>query len=255
MRRTVKLALLGLALILATSIRAVAQAPQTPPEKPTPALPSVDQVLDKYVQSLGGKAAIEKLTSRVSKGTFEADQGVSGEIEFYSKAPNKLALVVDLSGLGQVRQGFDGTVGWAHNPQMGVREMSGQELSVTKRGAQFHQALKLRELYPKMAVQGKQKVGARETYLIEADPGDGSLRRMYFDAATGLMVRNEIERDTPQGRGTYETELDDYKEVDGVKLPFTVRQSNPGVSFTIKVTEVQHNVPIEDAKFAKPATQ
>lgn len=255
MRATVKPALLGLALILVTSVRVAAQAPQAPPEKHAAALPSVDQVLDKYVQSLGGKAAIEKLSSRVSKGTFEASQGVSGEIQFFSKAPNKTTLVVDLSGLGQIRQGFDGTVGWADNPQTGPREMTGQELLVTKRGAEFYQALKLRALYPKMAVRGKQKVGEHEAYLIEADPGDGSLRRMYFDTATGLLVRNEIERDTGQGRGTFETELDDYKEVDGVRLPFTVRQSNPGVSFTIKITEVQHNVPIDDSKFAKPAAQ
>lgn len=255
MRATVKPALLGLALILVTSVRVAAQAAQAPPEKPAAALPSVDQVLDKYVQSLGGKAAIEKLSSRVSKGTFEASQGVSGEIQFFSKAPNKTTLVVDLSGLGQIRQGFDGTVGWADNPQTGPRDMTGQELLVTKRGAEFYQAIKLRALYPKMVVQGKQKVGEHEAYLIEADPGDGSLRRMYFDTATGLLVRNEIERDTGQGRGTFETELDDYKEVDGVKLPFTVRQSNPGVSFTIKITEVRHNVPIDDSKFAKPAAQ
>ncbi|HEX2713998.1 MAG TPA: hypothetical protein VHM88_17530 [Candidatus Acidoferrales bacterium] len=253
MTGTLRPALLSLALTLVTSVRVAAQAPQTPPEKPAAALPSVDQVLDKYVQSLGGKAAIEKLSSRVSKGTFEASQGVSGEIQFYSKAPNKTTLVVDLSGLGQIRQGFDGAVGWADNPQTGPREMTGQELLVAKRGAEFYQALKLRALYPKMLVQGTQKVGEHEAYLIEADPGDGSLRRMYFDTATGLMVRNEIERDTAQGRGTFETELDDYKEVDGVKLPFTVRQSNPGVSFTIKITEVQHNVPIDDSKFAMPA--
>ncbi len=257
MRRIVNLAVLSLALIVAASVTALAQGPEKTPEaKPAPASPSVDQVLDKYVQAVGGKAAIEKLTSRVSKGTLEApDQGVSGSIEIYAKAPNKTATVVDVPGFGQFRQGFDGTGGWADNPQTGVREMSGQELSITKRGAEFHQVLKLRELYPKMTLKGTQKMGTRNAHVVEADPGDGTLRRMYFDAETGLLVRNEIERDSPEGRSTQDTELEDYKEVDGVKLPFIVRQSNPNLSFVVKISEVRHNVSIDDAKFAKPAAQ
>ena len=243
-----------LSLMLA-GIPAMAQAPQSLEAKAA-SLPSVDQLLDKYIQALGGKAAIEKLTSRVSKGTFEApDQGVSGSVENYAKAPNKTATVVDVPGFGLVRQGFDGAVGWAENPQTGLREMTGQELSITRRTAEFHGVLKLRELYPKMTLKGKQKVGDREAYLVEADAGDGTFRRMYFDVQTGLLVRNEIERETLQDRATFQNDLEDYREVDGVKVPFTVRQTNPNISFVVKLTEVRHNVPIDDARFAKPAAQ
>src|SRR5712692_191780 len=257
MRRIAGLAVLSLALIVAASATALGQAPEKTPEaKPTPAPPSVDQVLDKYVQAVGGKAAIEKLTSRVSKGTLEApDQGVSGSIEIYAKAPNKTASIVDVPGFGQFRQGFDGSVGWADNPQTGVREMSGQELSIMKRGAEFHQVLKLRESYPKMTLKGTQKIGTRNAHVVEADPGDGTLRRMYFDTETGLLLRNEIERDSPEGRSTQQTELEDYKEVDSVKVPFIVRQSSPNLSFVVKISEVRHNVSIDDAKFAKPPAQ
>ncbi len=133
--------------------------------------------------------------------------------------------------------------------------MSGQELSVTQRNAVFQGALRLRELYPRMTLKGKRKVGERDAYLIEADPGDGSLRRMYFDAQTGLPLRNEIERDTPEGRAIFETNFDDYREVDGVKIPFTVSLANPNLNLVIKLTEVRHNVPVDDARFAKPAAQ
>ena len=242
-------------LSLVLSIAAAGQAPQQPAEKPAAALPTVDQILDRYVEALGGKAAMEKLNTRVSKGSFEAAQGGSGSVEIYAKAPNKNALIVDVEGMGQFRQGFDGTVGWTDNAQAGLREMEGQELSVTRRSAVFHGPLKLRELYPQMTLKGMQKVGERDAYLIEADPGDGSLRRMYFDARTGLLLRNEIERDTPQGRATFQTDLEDYKEVDGVKIPFTVRQANPNLTLVVKLSEVRHNVPVDDAKFAKPAAQ
>ena len=254
MNRIIRLAVFSLLLGIAASVPARAQAPQAPAPKPAPALPTVDQVLDKYVQALGGKASIEKLTSRVSKGTFEAP-GIEGSVEIYAKAPNKTASMVDVPAFGQVRQAFDGSVGWVDNPQAGLREMSGQELSTTKRGAEFYQVIKLQQLYPKMTLKGAQKLGAREAYMIEADPGDGSLRRMYFDTQTGLLVRSEIERDTPQGRATFDSELEDYKEVDGVKVPFTLRQSTPTLSFVIKLTEVRHNVPIDEARFAKPAAQ
>ncbi len=254
MNRILYLAVFSLLLAVAPSAPARAQTPQAPAPKPAAAVPTVDQVLDKYVQALGGKAAIEKLTSRVSKGTFEAP-GIEGSIEIYAKAPNKAASMVDVPGFGQVRQAFDGSVGWVDNPQVGLREMSGQELSTTKRGAEFYQVLKLREFYPKLTLKGAQKLGTRDAYLIEADPGDGSLRRMYFDTQTALLVRSDIERDTPQGRATFETELEDYKEVDGVKVPFIVRQSTPALSYAIKLTEVRHNVPVDDARFAKPAAQ
>jgi len=253
MRRSINLTIASLALAVMTSA-AMAQTPQTPPAKPAAALPNVDQILDKYVQAVGGKAALEKLTSRVSKGTFEApDQGAEGAVTIYAKAPNKAASVVLVANFGEIRQGFDGTVGWAQGIDGGVREMSGQELSVAKRAADFRQALKLRELYPKMTVKGTEKVGSHDAYVIEADPGDGSLRRMYFDPETGLLLRNEIERDTPMGRATFTTDLEGYKEVEGVKVPFTVRQTNPSASLLIRFTEIRHNVPIDDAQFAKPA--
>ncbi len=257
MERKVKLVLLSLVLIAAAGGSATAQETKAPAPKPTPAPPSVDQILDKYVQALGGKAAIEKLNSRVTKGSFEVpEQGLTGSLDAYAKAPNKTASVVEIAGVGQFRQGFDGTLAWADNPMAGFRELSGQELANTKRSSEFYQSLKLRQLYPKITLKGTEKVGQRESYVVEADPGDGSLRRMYLDVETGLLVRNDTELDTAtQGRMKIEVYFDDYKEVDGVKVPFTVRQVNPNISWVIKATEVRHNVPVDDAKFAKPSAQ
>ncbi len=214
--------------------------------------PTVVQILDKYVQALGGKPAIEKPKNSVLRASFEY-QGKSGTVEVYAKAPNKLAVLTQLQGVGEVREGFDGSVGWYEDSQTGVREKTGQELSVTKRGAEFNGVLKLRELYPKMTLKGKQSVGDREAYVVEADPGDGSLRRMYFDAGTGLLVRNDIEYDTPQGRATFNWYFEDYREVGGIKMPFTRRRSDVDGSITYKVTEALQDVPIDDAKFAKPS--
>lgn len=221
-----------------------------------PSLPSVDQVLDNYVRALGGRAALEKLTSRVSKGSFEFPaMGVSAPVEIYEKAPNKSLLVLDIPGYGKVREGFDGAVGWAEEPQSGLREKSGAELAAAKRDAEFYLPLKLKEVYKKLSLIGKQKVGDREAYLIEAAPAEGNPDKFYFDVQTGLLIRRDSERETPQGKILAETYLEDYREVDGVKEPFLIRVSSPDFNFTIRLQEIKHNIEIEDSRFSKPQAQ
>jgi hypothetical protein len=214
-------------------------------------LPPLDQILEKYVQALGGKETIEKKTTRVIKGSFEY-QGKQGTSNGYWKAPNKFGTVTDSAEFGRAREGFDGSVAWADSPQTGLREKSGQELSMAKRYSDFYYPLHLRELYPKMILKGEQKVGERRTYLVEADPGDGSLVRMYFDAETGLVARTDTESDTPQGRMTNTWYFDDYREIDGMKVAFSRRRPNASGDYVLHVREVLDDVPIDDAIFSKP---
>jgi len=261
MKRT----LTTLFLCLAVAITTFAQGGQdkkpadpkpTTDPKPTEALPTVDQIVEKHVQAVGGKAAMEKLTSRVMKGTLELPaMGFSGPTETYAKAPNKFGNRSTLTGVGEIAQGFDGTTGWQQNPMVGLRTLSGAELAFIKRAAEFNSDLKFKELYPKAVVKGKQKLGERDVYLVEATPAEGSPEQLYYDVQTGLLARRDFVIDSPQGQLPTETYLEDYKEVDGVKIPFTIRQTNPAYALTIKYTEVKHNVPIDDAKFNKPASQ
>jgi hypothetical protein len=219
-------------------------------------LPAVDQVLDNYVRALGGRAALEKLTSRASKGTFEFPaMGVSAPVEIYEKAPNKSLRILDIPGYGKIREGFDGAVGWSEDPQSGLREKSGAELAEAKRDAEFYLPLKFKEIYKKLSLIGRQKVGDREAYLIEAAPAEGNPERLYFDIQTGLLMRQDSERETPQGKLLMETYLEDYREVEGVKEPFLIRVNSPAFSFTIRLQEVKHNVEIEDSRFSKPQGQ
>lgn len=245
-------------LCFALAVSAFAQSNQGKPAeaKPADALPTVDQILDKFVAAVGGKAAIEKHTTRISKGTFELPaMGASGAITLYSKAPNKNLVVIDIGGFGTISQAYNGSVGWAQDPTSGLREMSGAELIAAKREAEFYGDIKLKQLYPKMTVKSKEKVGAGEAYLVEAVPAEGSPQKFYFDTQTGLLVRVDVETESPQGKIPFEVYLEDYREVDGVKMPFTVRRNSPAISFTVKLDKVEHNVPIDDAKFNKPSGQ
>jgi len=240
---------------LALAVSAFAQSNQAKATdaKPAGALPSVDQVLDKFVQAIGGKAAMEKVTSRTSKGTFDMPaMGVSAPIVMYAKAPNKTFLTIDIPGFGTFQRGYNGTGAWEQNPATGTRDISGAELAQSKLAAEFYRDIKLKQLYSKMEVKGVEKVGERDAYVIEATSADGGTEKMYFDTQTGLLVRSDIEAVTEQGKFPVTSLLEDYREVDGIKMPFTVRQNSPVNSFTIKIDEVKHNVPIDDAKFNKP---
>jgi zinc protease len=219
------------------------------------ALPTVDAILDKHVKAVGGKEAIEKITSRSIKGSFDIEAlGVTGApVEIFAKAPNKNSTKIDIPGFGVVNRVFDGAAGWDSNPMTGLRELSGLELAQFKRESDFYQQLNLKKHYAKMEVKGKEKVGSYETYLIEATPTEGSPEKLYFDVNTGLLVRHDAEAETPQGKMMFETYLDDYKAVDGVQIPHTTKQTSPAITFVIKITEVKNNVEIDNAKFNKPS--
>lgn len=222
-------------------------------------LPGVDTILDKYVQATGGKAAYRKLTSRVIKGTIEGIPGMAAlGWEMYAKAPNKTLSVVEITGFGSVTEGYDGRVAWANNPGMGAREKTGDELAKVKRESDFYREIKLKTIYPGLACTGKEKVNDEDAYVLEAKATASSQDKMYFSAKSGLMLRQDAEFDTPQGRVKTVVYPEDYRTVDGIKMPFSVRVNvtapgQPEMTLTMKFSEIQHNVPIDDAKFAKPS--
>ncbi|MEP7342074.1 MAG: hypothetical protein ABI977_30360 [Acidobacteriota bacterium] len=266
MKRIIRMNLMMLALALITTLAIAAQEKKADPTKPEPkpvaatttkppaATPAVDEILDKYVKAIGGKEAIEKVTSRVEKGTFELPTfGASGSLESYAKAPNKTAMTINIEGFGKVESVFDGTKGWSADPQSGLRELSGAELAMTKREADLYRSLKLKSQYTKLEVTGKEKVGDSEAYVVVGTPAEGKAEKMYFDVNSGLLTRMDIEVESPQGAMAFQVYLQDYKTVDGIKVPHTMRRESEAISFVIKLTEVKHNVAVEDTKFNKPS--
>jgi zinc protease len=220
------------------------------------AMPTADQVLDHYVQAIGGRAAWMKLTSRVSKGTIEipAMENLSGTVEIHEKAPNSMLAVISLGG-GVFEQGFDGTTAWSENPRDGLRVLTGGELDDARREANFYHPLELQKNYTKLTVTGIERVNEHDTYVVLAVREKGAPDKMYFDVQSGLLVRSVNQRYTPDGLTEFQADVEEYTATDGVKLPFTVRQSGGGSAFVIHFTEVKHNLQLTDAQFAKPAAE
>jgi hypothetical protein len=220
-------------------------------------LPTTDEVIARYTRAIGGQEAIDKLKTRVSYGKLITANRMAPpatvSLEIYQQAPNKF-LRVAADDRAAIREGFNGATGWKKDDG-GLRNLEDRDLNDLKREADFFRFLKLRESYPSMRVLSKEKIGDREAYVVGATSRDNSREKLYFDSATGLLIRKYSAVKTALGAIPEVTDFDDYREVSGVKLPFTVFWSRSPFSATQKFAEIKINIPIDDAKFEKPATK
>jgi len=150
--------------------------PAAPKESP---LPTVDQILDRYVQSLGGAQAFQKITSRVAKGSRIGADGVLVPEDIFQKAPNKSLTVTTYPDVA-FSTGFNGITGWGNSSKDGPRELPGTVLAQLKSDSEFYKEIKTKELYRKLTLIGKSTIGDSEVYVIEATPLSGSPEKLYF---------------------------------------------------------------------------
>jgi len=230
---------------------------------PAPPLPSVDNVLSGYVNALGGEAALRKIKTRVITGRRDIPTGPGGvvpveaDVEMYSKAPN-LTLNVYKTEKFTIADGFDGTSAWAQSMAGIVASPPNPDALRAKRMAAFYEPLELKEHYRSMSVRGIETVNGRPAYVIVASPEGDTPERLYFDTQTGLLLRRSFYLQVASGPSPFEMNFDSYRDVSGVKIPFVVRMSPASqrteiaTSSTLRVTRVQTNVPLDDARFLRP---
>jgi len=227
-------------------------SPQASPAA-TPALPSADEIFSKYAAALGGQTAIDKLKSRTVKGTITQANGNSFQFELSQAAPDKFYLLVTTPE-GTIERGFNGQVGWEKTAR-GVREVTGAELLSFKTANGLFSLLKLKEQYSRPPRVRKDKLGDRDVYIVDGTTTDNRRMRLYFDATSGLLLRRTTTMSTMIGIIPDQIDLEDYREVEGLKFPFTARAAmlevgNPTSTRTF--TEVKLNVPVDESKFNMP---
>jgi hypothetical protein len=232
---------------------AASPAAGQPTPTPTPAGPTADQILAKYTEAIGGQAAIEKMKTSVMKGTYAGFNGAELTFEAYLTAPDKFYVSVT-TPQGTSERGFDGKVAWEKNAR-GVNELTNPILDQMKSMFMFFRNIKLKEQFTRLRLGGRDKIGDRNVIIISGTTADNHRERLFFDAETGLLLRRISYAETMIGMIPEQIDFEDYRDVDGVKLPFTVRVSSvePGLVSTRKYTEIKLNVPVDDSKFNKPA--
>jgi photosynthetic reaction center cytochrome c subunit len=228
---------------------------RTEPEKAqaeSPALPTADQILDKYVQAVGGAEAVQKVSSRVESGTVSFG-GQQFPVEVLAKAPNKRISIVHTPN-GDNITAFDGTAGWLGNPGgRPPRDMNAQEVNAISFDATFYLPIELKKMFTQFRVRPAEKIGGHDVIQLIGITKDKTPLRLFFDKESGLLLRTMRYAETPLGRNPTQVDYADYRSEGGVKIPFQWTVARPAGRFTIHVSEAKQNVAIDDAKFAKPA--
>jgi photosynthetic reaction center cytochrome c subunit len=189
-------------------------------EAATPALPTSEEILNKYVQAVGGAAALEKITSRVEKGTISFGPQQL-QVEVLAKAPNKRISLVHTPN-GDNITAFDGHAGWIGNPgPRPPREMSALENEAIGFDATFYLPTELKKMFAQFRVRpAADKIGGHDVVqLIGANPEKPPVR-LFFDKESGLLLRSIRYAETPLGRNPTQVDYSDYRAQDGVKVPF-----------------------------------
>jgi photosynthetic reaction center cytochrome c subunit len=232
------------------SINSLAGPTMAPSEPPPSDLPTADQLLDKYAQAAGGASAIDKITSRVMKGTIDFD-GKSFPIDVYCKAPDQRISYTHLAQ-GDSVTAFNGHEGWLAMTGRPPREMHGSDLEAAAIDADLHLATHLKEMFSHAEVRGTEKIDDHPAYVLVGKREGKPSMLLYFDEQSGLLIRMVRFADTAVGLLPTQIDYADYKESDGVKVPLRWTLSRAEGRFTIQMSDLQQNVPVDESKFAKP---
>ncbi len=218
---------------------------------------TVDELMSKVVDALGGEASWRKLTSRVAKVDVDfVNQGVKGSGETYAKAPNKSAQAINLTALGKpigsFSEYFDGANGGEWASFAPAEKYSGKELEDARIGADFYGLLDWKTLYPKAGFKGAAKVENEDAYVVVFEPEKGNKDTIYFSQKTFLPLKLEsVNSSSTQNVSLpYSETYSDYRSVDGVMIPFkTVNSTSSNGDLIVVVKEVKHNVAVDDKIF------
>ncbi len=244
-----------------------------------PGLPSVDSILDKYIQASGGAQRLAGLTSYSATGTSVGFGGFGGggAVEIAAKFPDKRATIILFSkeiGRGDEIRAYDGRSGWVRTPLnvLGEFQLTGSDLDGARVDAQLSFPGQIKQILTNIkagpsttitdlpapasqsSLQGDVPLG--QSHRVEVVQGNGPrgiLVTLYFDRQTGLLLRELRYGNSPIGRTPTQIDFADYRDVNGIKLPFRITHAWLGGRDSIVLNEIKTNVPIDEAKFGKPA--
>lgn len=221
--------------------------------RPAPAMPQgpdeARALLERVATAAGGEGIEHRITSRVSKGVIVTPAG-KAPLTISLKAPDRFLVVIDSPAGGLSRNGFDGKEAWSAN-ERGVTVRTGPEAGFFCREQTLHRETQLATLFASVAVERPAEIDGRSVVVARAVSRDGLTERFSFDASSYLLVRHEVEI----GGTLLRADFDDYRTVDGVPVAHRIRRSRPDFAWTTEIGEVRHNMPIDDATFAKPGTR
>ena len=229
--------------LLAESAAAHAASPAPPAAEP-----SVDAVLGKYMSAIGGADAMSKVRTRRLRGTFTGGDGEPHPIEILQADSKKYRSSVTVKD-GVFTIAFDGKAGTTGGPDWN-NPMQPSEIERIRWRAELFPAAGLKSEFPALAVHGHEAVAGRNAWVLQARDAEGRKATFWFDAENGFLLRALRFQRTALGDTPEQADYADYRDVDGVKVPFTIRHTAPDRTDTVTAAEVVQNVALDDSLFA-----
>lgn len=240
-----------MAALLAAPIYAQAPAPATETQS---GLPDARQIINRHIQSIGGREAVLAHKSMHATGTLSvASAGISGPMEIFGAAnPNRVIVKTSVPGIGDIMEGFDGSHGWSMSPMTGPMLKIGKELSQTRLDADFYSELRDPKSYPEVKTIEKTTFDGRPCYKVSLKRIDGIEDFDYYDVATGLRAGSINTRETPNGVLTMTSIEGNYRKTGQLTQAMSVTQQVMGIEQKIMLSTVEYDN-VDASAFEPPA--
>jgi photosynthetic reaction center cytochrome c subunit len=229
------------------------------PKDPQPQV-TADQVLDKYIQALGGAQKLAGLTSFIATGTQEGyvDVKGGGQFQIFAKAPDQRTVQIrfpDAPDRGDQTRSFDSHIGWVTTPRalLGEYQVTGSELDGLKLDAELSFPGQIKQVLTNLRIGYDDSIDGHAVQVVQGTGPRGLLATLFFDKQSGLLVRLLRYSRSPIGRVPTQVDYSDYRDVNGIKFPFKYKFSWLDGRDSFTISDVKTNVPIDESKFGKPS--
>lgn len=243
----------ALATAVTTGIAAAQPKTAAPAQAKDAALPSGEALMAKYVDALGGQAAFDKIKNRVMEGSLDiAAAGIKLSLAVYSERPARMYMVADSDATGRIESGVVDGIAWENSAMRGAIVKDGAEKADALRDATFDRLIYWKDGAKSVECVAVADVDGKPAYKVVLTPKEGSAQTFYLDKETSLPVQVEAEMVAAGQKITLVSKPGDYRQVDGVKIPFSIKQVVMGQERTMTIEKVRHNVDLPADRFALP---
>jgi hypothetical protein len=244
-----------------TPLLADLYGPVPPDDTPDALLPAAprgekpEAILDHYIEAIGGAQKVAAMTSFAAKGIFQGFADDRVPFEQYGKAPNQHTLIVHGDG-GDTTTTFDGTMGWIAGPArerpVQVVDMTGGDLDGAKLDGDLFFPARIKQALTEWRTLFPTTIDDKDVLIIQGTLNGRYPIDLYFDAKTHLLLRSLRFADSPVGLAPTQVDYADYRDVNGIKIPFKRTVYWLDGRTISEVSDVQLNVTVDAARFGKP---
>jgi hypothetical protein len=215
-------------------------------------MPSGASLLDRYIEKSGGAAAYAKAKTTMMTGTVTvAGANISGNVSIYQEGL-KFYQLVEIAGIGKIEGGFDGETAWENSALQGPRILEGDEKIEAKRAATLAVVSNWRQVFKEARTVGSEDVDGKTAWKVEMTAREGKPETFFFDKDSGLLVKTSSVRTTPLGDIPAETDMTDFRPVEGIITPFTMTEKAMNQTMVLKFSAIAYNSDMPKDRFAVP---